>query len=448
MSTTLPLMNEQKTSDSMEAWFAAQPVCNLEVDLPTWYSDLQNQSWKQFLNSADPTRRDEDWRFADLKKVRFTGLVAAPQATETDSLIERAISRRMKEFAAHFIFANNRLVHSEIADLPDGAICLPINEALAQHGDLVREHFLQEKKNLGGEKFAALHASATLSGMFVHFPANCVCEKPILVHHFVGGDSNTIFPHTLIVAEDNASVTVMDTFKSIADGDQTLAIGMADLDAKNGGKIQYVSLQDTSDKGAKHVQLNSTRVGRDARVKSAFINLGAAWVRNESLNRMMDTGADSQILSANLANGIQEYDQRTLQSHEAEHTTSDLLFKNSLYDDARTIFSGLIHVHPGAHHTDSFQTCRNLLGSNRAEANAMPGLEIDADQVKCSHGSTSGQISDEEIFYLQARGIPAEDARRMISLGFLNESIQHLDGEELRQHLFDRVERKFATLDR
>ena len=448
MSTTLPLMNEQKAGESMETWFAEQPVCKLELELPAWYSELQIQSWKQFLNSPDPTRRNQEWRFADLKKVRFTGLVAAQEVTGAEALIERAVSRRIKEFAAHFIFANNRLIHSEIVDLPDGVICLPINEALAKHGDLVREHFLKEDKNLGGAKFAALHASATLSGMFVHFPANCVCEKPILVQHFVGGDSNTIFPHTLIVAGDNASVSVMDTFKSIKDGEQTLAVGMVDLDAKNGGKIQYVSLQDTSDAGAKHVQLNNTRVGRDAKVKSAFLNLGAAWVRNESLNRMTDTGADSQILSANLANGIQEYDQRTLQSHEAEHTTSDLLFKNAIYDDARTIFSGLIHVHPGAHHTDSFQTCRNLLGSARAEANAMPGLEIDADQVKCSHGSTSGQISDEEIFYLQARGIPAEDARRMISLGFLNESILRLDGEKLQQHLFDRVQRKFATLDR
>ncbi|HRQ91105.1 MAG TPA: SufD family Fe-S cluster assembly protein, partial [Bacteroidia bacterium] len=129
-----------------------------------------------------------------------------------------------------------------------------------------------------------------------------------------------------------------------------------------------------------------------------------------------------------------------------QHTTSDLLFKNALYDRSRTIFSGLIQVQPGAHHTDSYQSCRNLLGSDEAEANAMPGLEIDADQVKCSHGSTSGTISDDEIFYLRARGIPADAARRMISLGFLNEAIARLEGEEIRRSLFDRVERKFAGL--
>ncbi|MEX2579139.1 MAG: Fe-S cluster assembly protein SufD [Verrucomicrobiales bacterium] len=446
MSTTLSSPSEFMTQKQTAAWFAAPPASQSDGTLPEWYVSLQKQAWQRFLELPEPTRKNEEWRFADLKKVRFTELVPASPADDSESLVKRAKESRVDAFAAHFVFANNRLVHAETDGLPEGALCLPINEALAKHGDLVREHFLQEKADLGGKKFAALHASATLSGLFVHFPENCVCENPVVVHHFSGGDMAATFPHTLVVAKDNASVSVMETFESIAEGEQSLAVGMVDLDAVNGARIQYVALQNASESGAKHVQLNSTRVGRDSSVKSACINLGAAWVRNESINRMVETGADSRILSANLASGIQEYDQRTLQSHEAQHTTSDLLFKNALYGDSRTIFAGLIDVHPGAHHTDSFQTCRNLLGSDTAEANAMPGLEINADQVKCSHGSTSGQISDEEIFYLQARGIPAETARRMISLGFLNESIQKLDGEELKENLFEQVKRKFTSL--
>ena len=381
-----------------------------------------------------------------MKKARFSELSVAGLIQDEGGLIDRAKSNRIDSYAAQFVFANNHLIHAETGELPEGVICKPMNDALAEHGDLVREHFMKEERTLGGDKFAALHGAATVSGMFVHFPKNCVCEKPILVHHFAGGDLQTVFPHTLVVAEDNASVSVVDTFESVQDGEQTLVVGVVDLVANNGGQLQYVSLQNESDSGAKHVQINSSRVGRDASIKSGFLNLGAAWVRNESINRMVDTGADCQIFSANLANGSQEYDQRTLQSHEAQHTTSDLLFKNALYDESRTIFSGLIQVQPGAHNTDSFQTCHNMLGSDKAEANSMPGLEIDADQVKCSHGSTSGRISDEEIFYLQARGIPADAARQMISLGFMNESISRLNGEELKDHLFHRVRRKFATL--
>ena len=152
------------------------------------------------------------------------------------------------------------------------------------------------------------------------------------------------------------------------------------------------------------------------------------------------------MLAVNLATGEEEYDLRTLQLHEAEHTTSDLVYKNALYDHARTIFSGLIMVGEKAHYTDAFQTCRNLLGSNDAEANAMPGLEINADQVKCSHGSTSGQISDEEVFYLRARGIDPEEARRMITFGFLNEVVGKISREGLRERLTEKLRRKFDSL--
>lgn len=437
---------ELMAQETVAPWMAAPPVYDNESNLPDWYQKFREESWKRFVNTADPKRTDENWRFADLKKSKFSELLPAAQVEDEAALIDRSEKSRLTDCAAHYVFANNRLIDSDANGLPEGAICLPFGEAIEKHGDLVREHFMKEDRSLGGDKFAALHGSAALSGLFVYFPKGVVCEKPIQVHHYVGGNQQVIFPHTLVVAEDNAQVSVIDMFETIAEEEQTLVIGVVDLVAKNGANLQYVALQDESDHGARHVQINSTRAGRDARTKSAFINLGAAWIRNESINRMLEEGADCQIFSANLANGVQEYDQRTLQTHEAQHTTSDLLFKNALYDEARTIFSGLIQVQPGAHHTDSFQTCRNMLGSDKAEANAMPGLEIDADQVKCSHGSTSGQISDEEIFYLQARGIPAEQARQMISLGFLNESISRLGGEELKEFLFRRVEKKFANL--
>lgn len=439
---------EETTSRSAATWCEAAPVTDANSNLPEWYRALRDESWDRFAALPAPTRTNQSWRFADLKHLRLGGIVAASAVSPSVAadLVARAVSERPSAYAAHFVFANNRLLHAETPALPAGAVCVTIADALASHPDLLRPHFLRHVDFLGGDKFAALHAASTLSGIFVHFPKGCVAADPVIVHHFVGGDGAAVFPHTLVVAGEQASVSVFDLFESIDGDEETLIVGMTDLDADRGGRIQYAGLQDLSDKGAKHVQLQHTRAGRDASVKVGFVNLGAGWVRNESINRMVDKGADCQIFSANLANDVQEYDQRTLQSHEAQHTTSDLLFKNALYDRSRTIFSGLIQVQPGSHHTDSYQTCRNLLGSDEAEANSMPGLEIDADQVKCSHGSTSGTISDEEIFYLRARGIPAEDARKMISLGFLHEAIEKLDGEPLQDFLFSRVERKFAAI--
>lgn len=443
-----PVLTPPEQSTRAADWFSQPPRTGSETTLPDWYREIRDLAWERFVETPAPVRTNQQWRFADLTHTRFEGLTEAPaiDGTTAAELISLAVAERPLDFAAHFVFANNRLIHSETPGLPEGARCLPIADALAADSDRLRAHLLNHRDFIGGEKFAALHASATLSGVFVDFPKGCVATAPVVVHHFVGGQGSVVFPQTLVLAEDHAAVSVLEIFESIAENEETLILGRVDLEADRGAKIQYVSAQALSDHGAKQVQLQHTRAGRDAAIKVGFLNLGAEWVRNESVNRMAESGADVQIFSANLANGAQEYDQRTLQSHEAQHTTSDLFFKNALYDRSRTIFSGLIQVQPGAHHTDSFQTCRNLLGSDEAEANSMPGLEIDADQVKCSHGSTSGTISDEEIFYLRARGIPAEDARKMISLGFLNEAIERLDGESVRGLLFERVERKFASI--
>ncbi|NOX99909.1 MAG: SufD family Fe-S cluster assembly protein, partial [Verrucomicrobia bacterium] len=168
--------------------------------------------------------------------------------------------------------------------------------------------------------------------------------------------------------------------------------------------------------------------------------------RNENISRMTGAGARSDMLSLNLATGSDELDQRTKQLHEVQHTESDLFYKNALYDKARTIFDGLILVEPGAHHTDAFQTCRNLLGSEDAEATSMPGLEIDADQVRCSHGSTAGPIDHEQLFYCAARGISEEAARKLISFGFLHDVIERLNGEVLKNLVNRELEAAFSEM--
>ena len=157
--------------------------------------------------------------------------------------------------------------------------------------------------------------------------------------------------------------------------------------------------------------------------------------------------AKSEILSVSLPTTSQEYDQRTFQHHGARDTFSDLLFKNTLFGKAKTIFSGLIFVDEGAHGTDAYQTCRNLMMTDDCEAHSMPGLEINADDVKCSHGSTSARVSDEEIFYLMARGISSKQARSLVAQGFSIEAIEKLEDEQLETLAVEVVARKFATAE-
>src|SRR6202035_5438648 len=157
------------------------------------------------------------------------------------------------------------------------------------------------------------------------------------------------------------------------------------------------------------------------------LNLGSKYSRFESLSRLVGEGGRSDLLAVAVATNEQEFDARTLQDHVSPHTTSDLLYKNALTDQARSTFGGLIRVEPHAHFTDAYQTVRNLLLSDDAEANSMPGLEILADNVKCSHGATSGQLSEDEMFYLLSRGIPAAVAKQLLVSGFLNEVVDRLD---------------------
>ena len=185
---------------------------------------------------------------------------------------------------------------------------------------------------------------------------------------------------------------------------------------------------------------------RDAQALSLHLNLGAGYARLESLSQLAGTGGRSDMLAATVANDRQEFDQRTLQDHLEPHTTSDLLYKNALCDSTRTIFAGLIRVEPQAQQTDAYQKVRNLMLSDDAEANSMPGLEILADEVRCTHGATSGHVEDEEMFYLLSRGIDARTAQELIVQGFLHEVLERLPDLNVRPKLESLLADKFARI--
>ena len=448
-SNAVAAIDPPGNSAGASSWIAAPPHAESGSEkLPEWYREFQQRAWRDFLDLPDPHRKQENWRFANLKLAKVSNLQASDPAQAPDeSLVAELVERSTgsKDPSARFVFFNNQLIAADTDLLPEGTLALPIRDALEQHGELLRDHFMRDKTGLGGEKFAALHGAADLSGVFINLPKGAVLDAPIEIFHWAAGDSTVVFPHTLIVGGENSSASVVDYFASANADDATLAIAVSDLDLGRNAEVQYTAVQEWNSY-SRHFQLNSTRVGRDANASRCVVNLGACWSRDESTSRLIAAGGNSDMLAVNLATGEEEYDLRTLQLHEAEHTTSDLVYKNALYDHARTIFSGLIKVGEEAHFTDAFQTCRNLLGSDDAEANAMPGLEINADQVKCSHGSTSGQISDEEVFYLRARGIDPEEARRMITFGFLNEVVGKISREGLRERLTEKLRRKFDSL--
>ncbi|MEZ5302902.1 MAG: Fe-S cluster assembly protein SufD [Verrucomicrobiales bacterium] len=427
---------------------SAGPVA-AEPGMPQWFRDGQAAAWGEFAAAPMPVRKDEAWRFANLKRVAALDSFAPadPVSGEAAAQLVKE-SKGLAEPCARLVFANDHLIHESdgVRELREqGVLCLPLAYALMEYGDLVEKHFMVAEVELGSAKFAALHRARVRSGTFLFVPKGVVVDRPIEVFHWASGDGAAIFPHTLIIAEENAQVAVFDHFCSAAEGEAHFACGVNDLSAETGARVTYAAAQQLSAKSSA-IQINSTTVGRDAEIRQLQAQLGAGWSRTESVSHLTGPGANSLMLSAAVATAGQEIDQRTLQHHESERATSDLLYKNVLFGDARTIFAGLIQVDERAHYTDAYQKCRNLLMSDEAEANSMPGLEINADQVKCSHGATTGQISEEELFYLEARGIPPESAKRLIATGFAFEAIDRLGNPAIQDLIEALVEQRFANL--
>jgi len=414
-----------------------------EPGLPDWFQARQKNAWQRFLETPTPKRGDENWRFANFKQLDFSAFSADTVVPEeTGRLIER--SRGVESPVARYVFANESLIEID-SSLPDEVVCLPLSEALLIHGELVEKHFMRRGSRLGSAKWAALHEARVRDGVFIHVPDGVEVEGVIEVHHWLAGAGSTIFPHTLVVTGTHARVKVVDFFRSENDADPGLCIAFNDLDAGPGSKLDYLAIQDLNEE-SRTILINKIGVARDAAALGFLLNIGGRWVRNESVSRLEGEGARSDMLGVNVPHREQEYDQRTFQHHQSPGATSDLLYKNSLYDESRTIFSGLISVDEGAHRTDAYQTCRNLLMSDKAEANSMPGLEINADDVKCSHGSTSARISDEEIFYLCSRGVDPDHARQLIARGFSVDVIERLRDEPLQELALRFLDAKFARI--
>jgi Fe-S cluster assembly protein SufD len=409
------------------------------VVAPEWFAALQADAWKEFECEPFPARTDELWRFSSIKNLLLDSYQPPSESSMWNA--RSLIGRSFGHPAGRLIFVNERLISCEIFDpqlLDRGVLFLSLEQALEQRPDLLREHFMAQPVRLGSRKFAALHKASVRAGSVVLVPRNVEVAQPFEVFHFVGSDRVAVFPHTLVIAEEGSKVTLLENFVSIDESRQGFACGVNDLVARPGSRLTYISTQDWSRDFAS-VQINSTLADRDASVLNLSLNFGGKYSRLESVSRMIGSGARSDMLSISVASGDQEFDQRTLQDHLQPNTTSDLLYKNALSDRARTIFSGLIKVEPGAHRTDAYQKVRNLLLSDEAEANSMPGLEILADDVRCTHGATSGQVEPEELFYLRTRGIPDRVAKGLIVKGFLNEVVDRLPDPTLTNHLHEQI---------
>lgn len=421
-------------------WIAEAPdgITKLAA-LPAWWREIQDAAWLEYERLPMPSRKDERWRFSDLSKIALNGCTSGvPVSGKARAEIEGHFSRR-KEPA--LLFANDDLLFSRGLP-PDarakGVIFAPLLEAAAREPDLVRTHLFGERVGLGAEKLESLHRACSTAGAILFVPAGVELAEPVDLSFWLTEAQAASFPHVLVILQENARARVDLRFAS-SNPRGGFACSVQEIFVGPGAKLDLLTHRNWAE-GVCSFDLAYVRLSRDASATTIQVNQGGSYTRTESRSRLLGPGARSVMLSATLARGRQEFDQRSLQEHAAPDTKSDLLYKSALYDASRTIFAGMIDVDPAAQRTDAYQSNRNLILSPDAEANSLPGLEIMANDVRCTHGSTIGRIDPEELFYCRQRGIPLAAAQRLFALGFLTDVFDRLEDEQAKSSLLEELE--------
>ena len=385
---------------------------------PAWLAEERRAAWRSFEKHPWPTNRDEAWRYSQLKRFSLSELelIDAPNSDEVGERIAMRITDSDAEGV--IVHKGNKVVHQDSKLKEPGVIFCDLRTAVAEHGELVKR-YLYSAVNATQTKYTALNAALWENGTFLYVPKDVEVEFPLGA--FYTADRGGLgFSRTLVVLEANAKATFLDEYTSEEFGERLAQVGSVELILAEGAKLRYVSLQNWS---RTVVQLNKlrARLGKSSRLESLTVSLGADAARAEVESVLEGPGSESEMLGLYFADKGQHYNQYTLQHHRSDHAFSDLLFKGALRDASTAVYSGIIVVDEGAQKTDAYQTNRNFLLDDTSEAVSIPQLEIGANDVKCSHGSTVSPVPEDQRFYLMSRGLRPEVAEHLLVTGFLHE---------------------------
>lgn len=418
------------------------------------FAGVRDCSWADFNVLPMPNRRMEEWRFASISRVDFDGFSLPGGVAEEVAAELAARSNRIPETAGTLVFADDRLIAASLdpALAAQGVVFAPLKELSPEQRLAVRSYFFVSCGGICSEKISTLHRAYSSDGAYLlYVPAGVKIERPFTVYHWAVAPQAATFPYALVIAEENASVPFVNFFLSAKKSEgkakkgvpaQTLTISRLEIFAKNGAQVARKLVQDMSC-DAHFYQQEWTHVHENATVRGIALNLGAQRARTTTELRLEGRAARADLFSLTVADGEQEIDQRTMQRHIAPNAESNLLFKNVLLDRSRTIFGGSIVVAAKAQQTSAVQSNRNLILSPDAESHSLPGLEIDANDVTCSHGATNGTLDADQLFYLRQRGIPEAEARVLLIQGFFEEVIGEIESPVLADVLREALAAKF-----
>jgi Fe-S cluster assembly protein SufD len=381
-----------------------------QLQEPDWLSEARDRAKELAIDLPLPGPKAKGWEFTDLSELELDGYTESPARVE--GLDQRAA---------------------------DGVLVIPLAEAAAEHPELVSEH-------LGSivspaDAFTARNQARWRDGMLVYVPAGTALTEPIRVT-VSGGPGEEIEWRTLVVIAEGAEAEVWERYTSEGDG---LFNASVELVIGDGANLRYVCEQEISDEGWVFAAQRA-EVGRDAHLDWVALGFGSAHGKVRMDTKLAGRGSSARVTGAYIGDGTQHLDYDTTQVHAAEDTTSDLAFRGVLADQATAVWRGMIRVDKGAQRTDAFQESRNLLLSTKAHADAIPGLEIEADDVRCTHAAAVAQVDPEQLYYLRSHGLPVADAKRLVIEGFLQELVERAHEGPIREALRDELTQRMGQL--
>ena len=420
---------------------------------PSWMLEKRYRGWYHYQELQAPA-----WRRTNISKLKWEELIpyAPVQAPVMAGQLD-ALPPKLHEALATYGQRAGLLLQRDSArvyvDLDDelrrqGVIWTDMETAVREVPDLVRRHFMEEAVLATADKYTALHGAFWSGGTFLYVPKNVSTTLPFVSVTWMELPQLAVFPPTLLIAEAGSSVTLVSEVLSMGCGScpDTYHGGVSELLVGEGARVHYINTQDLG----QHVyDLRSQTVlmGRDSRLEWLTIVLGGRVSRSTQHTVLRAPGSEARVTGLYLPDGRQHVAFDTLQDHVAGNCTSDLLYQGALLGASRSVYEGTIRVWPGAQKTNAYQSNRNLLLSKKARADSLPKLEIEANDLRCTHGATVSPVDDDQVFYLMSRGIPRPDAVRLIVEGFFQPSLDRLPESlsGLRERLIGEIAAKLRA---
>lgn len=413
---------------------AFRELLRQRADEPAWLRRAREVAFERFDRLGFPTAREEDWKYTNTAPIARAAFV--PSIASTPALNGELGKFTFEESRASQLVFVNGVFQPEISDTSDlpGVVVANLAEAVAkpEYEPALLSHFNREPDN----GFTALNTAFFSSGAFVMIPRGIELKAPIhllFVSHATNGDRPASFPRVYIVAEENSSATVVESHVGAAERRYFTNV-VVDVTVKPGARVHHYRIQRES-ADAFHVATTTATTGRDSAYETTNINLGGLLARHDIAVTLDDEGSQCSVDGLYLIGADQHSDTHSLIDHRHPHGTSRQLYKGVLDGKSHAVFNGKVFVRHGAQQTDAQQTNKNLLLSEEARVDTKPQLEIFADDVKCAHGAAVGQLNEDEVFYLESRGINPSLARNMLTYGFAEEVIEKIKIDSVKADL-------------